>query len=68
MLPSPAAVEAAVLGPGGLAEGLARGTLADMSTAPPGLGRRLADTLAPADIGVLDGPVSGGTIAPRPAR
>ena len=63
MLPSPAAVEAAVLGPGGLAEGLARGTvLADMSTAPPGLGRRLADALAPAGIGVLDGPVSGGTI------
>ncbi len=63
MLPSPAAVEAAVLGPGGLAEGLARGTvLADMSTAPPGLGRRLADALAPAGIDVLDGPVSGGTI------
>ena len=41
MLPSPAAVRAATLGPGGLAEGLAAGSLCiDMSTAPPASGAR----------------------------
>jgi len=63
MLPSPAAVEAAVLGADGLAQGLAAGTvLADMSTAPPALSRTLRDALAPAGVDVLDAPVSGGTI------
>jgi 3-hydroxyisobutyrate dehydrogenase len=63
MLPSPAAVRAATLGPGGLAEGLARGALCiDMSTAPPGLARELAGALAPLGVDALDAPVSGGTI------
>ena len=63
MLPSPAAVRAATLGPGGLGEGLARGALCiDMSTAPPGLARELAAALAPLGIEALDAPVSGGTI------
>jgi 3-hydroxyisobutyrate dehydrogenase len=63
MLPSPAAVEAAVLGDDGVAAGLAEGAvLADMSTAPPALARRLAQALEPRGIAVLDAPVSGGTI------
>jgi 3-hydroxyisobutyrate dehydrogenase len=63
MLPSPAAVEAAVLGPDGLGAGLVEGTvLADMSTAPPSLSRRLHEALAPGGVEVLDAPVSGGTI------
>ena len=63
MLPSPAAVRSATLGPGGLAEGLAAGSLCiDMSTAPPRLARELAAALAPRGIDALDAPVSGGTI------
>jgi 3-hydroxyisobutyrate dehydrogenase len=63
MLPSPDAVRSATLGPGGLAEGLAAGTLCiDMSTAPPGLARELAEALAARGIDALDAPVSGGTI------
>jgi 3-hydroxyisobutyrate dehydrogenase len=63
MLPSPDAVRAATLGPDGLAEGLAPGALCiDMSTAPPGLARELAEALAARGIDALDAPVSGGTI------
>lgn len=62
-LPSPAAVEQAALGPGGAAEGLSRGAvLVDMSTGPPALARRLAGSLEPAGIDVLDAPVSGGPV------
>ncbi len=68
MLPSPAAVRAATLGPGGLAEGLARGSLCiDMSTAPPRLARELAAALAARGIDALDAPVSGGTIGAEAA-
>jgi 3-hydroxyisobutyrate dehydrogenase len=68
MLPSPEAVREATLGPGGLAEGLADGTLCiDMSTAPPALARELASALAPRGIDVLDAPVSGGTIGAEAA-
>jgi 3-hydroxyisobutyrate dehydrogenase len=63
MLPSPDAVRAATLGPGGIAEGLAAGALCiDMSTAPPALARELAAALALRGIDALDAPVSGGTI------
>jgi 3-hydroxyisobutyrate dehydrogenase len=63
MLPSPDAVRLATLGPDGLAEGLAAGSLCiDMSTAPPALARELAAALAGHTIDVLDAPVSGGTI------
>jgi 3-hydroxyisobutyrate dehydrogenase len=63
MLPSPDAVRLATLGPAGLAEGLAPGSLCiDMSTAPPALARELAAALAAHAIDVLDAPVSGGTI------
>jgi 3-hydroxyisobutyrate dehydrogenase-like beta-hydroxyacid dehydrogenase len=62
-LPSPAAVEEAALGPGGAAEGLSAGAvLVDMSTSPPALARRLAESLEPAGIDVLDAPVSGGPV------
>jgi 3-hydroxyisobutyrate dehydrogenase len=66
MLPSPGAVRAATLGPGGIAEGLAPGALCiDMSTAPPGLARELADALEARGIDSLDAPVSGGTIGAK---
>ena len=58
-LPSPAAVEDAVLGPGGVRDGADAGTLlVDMSTSPPALARRLAVECPELD--VLDAPVSGG--------
>lgn len=58
-LPSPAAVEAVMLGPKGVREGARPGTLViDMSTSPPALARRLAAELEELD--VLDAPVSGG--------
>ena len=58
-LPSPRAVEDAVLGASGVRAEAAAGTLlVDMSTSPPALARRLA-TECP-DLDVLDAPVSGG--------
>lgn len=60
-LPTPAAVEAVVLGSAGVREGAARGfAVVDMSTSPPALARRLEAELAPAGIESLDAPVSGG--------
>lgn len=60
-LPTPAAVEAVVLGPEGVREGAARGfAVVDMSTSPPALARKLQAELAPAGIESLDAPVSGG--------
>lgn len=58
MLPKPADVEAAVLGPGGLAEGLGPGdTFVDMSTGNPATAQRIAERLAARGVGVLDSPV-----------
>jgi 3-hydroxyisobutyrate dehydrogenase len=58
-LPSPQAVEEALLGPDGAGAGARPGTLViDMSTSPPALARRAAGELAGLD--VLDAPVSGG--------
>ena len=60
-LPSVAAVEEAVLGENGVADGARRGaTVIDMSTSPPALARKLAAALAERDISFLDAPVSGG--------
>jgi 3-hydroxyisobutyrate dehydrogenase len=60
-LPSPAAVEEAVLGSSGVVHGLGAGaTFVDMSTSPPALARRLAAELAHAGIESVDAPVSGG--------
>jgi 3-hydroxyisobutyrate dehydrogenase-like beta-hydroxyacid dehydrogenase len=67
-LPSPAAVEDAVLAANGVAAGLeAGGTVVDMSTSPPALSRRLAAALEPAGITVLDAPVSGGPVGAEAA-
>jgi 3-hydroxyisobutyrate dehydrogenase len=58
-LPSPSAVEAAVLGADGVRDGAREGALlADLSTGPPALARRLAAECPRLD--VLDAPVSGG--------
>ena len=60
-LPSVAAVEEAVLGQDGVAEGACPGaTVIDMSTSPPKLARTLGAELAKNDVSFLDAPVSGG--------
>ncbi len=60
-LPSVEAVEKVVLGRSGLIEAADVGrTLIEMSTSPPELARRLAATLEPLGVDVLDAPVSGG--------
>lgn len=54
-------VEQVVFGEGGLAAGMAPGTvLVDMSTIAPGLARDLAGRLAAQGVHMLDAPVSGG--------
>ena len=60
-LPSVEAVEQAVLGEDGVAEGAGEGsTVIDMSTSPPALARTLASELAERNVSFLDSPVSGG--------
>ncbi|SEE87322.1 NAD(P)-dependent oxidoreductase [Jiangella alba] len=60
-LPDPASVEDAVLGPSGLlAAGTPPAVVADMSTSPPELARRLAAAAAERGVAALDAPVSGG--------
>jgi 2-hydroxy-3-oxopropionate reductase len=61
MLPDSPDVEAVVLGPGGVAEGLVAGQLLiDMSTVAPATARRLAEAAAARGAAALDAPVSGG--------
>ena len=61
MLPDTPDVEQVLLGPGGVAEGAAEGTLViDMSTIDPGPTRAMADKLASRGVRMLDAPVSGG--------
>jgi 2-hydroxy-3-oxopropionate reductase len=56
-----AAVEAVVLGPGGIVEGARAGSVViDHSTIDPDGARRLAASLKARDIDMLDAPVSGG--------
>jgi 2-hydroxy-3-oxopropionate reductase len=56
-------VEQVVFGPGGLAAGMARGSvLVDMSTIAPGLARDLSARLRRQGVEMLDAPVSGGGI------
>ncbi len=56
-------VESVALGPDGLIEGAAPGTvLIDMSTISPEATRRIARTLAEREIDLLDAPVSGGVL------
>lgn len=67
-LPSVAIVERAALGPGGVCEGIGEGALvADMSTSPPALARRLADGFAAVGAGFVDAPVSGGPMGAEDA-
>jgi 3-hydroxyisobutyrate dehydrogenase-like beta-hydroxyacid dehydrogenase len=60
MVPDVPEVEAVLLGPSGVAEGLAPGGLAiDMSTIAPTASRRIAAKLRERDIHFLDAPVTG---------
>ncbi len=55
-------VEAVLFGEGGLAEGLAQGSLVvDCSTISPAATRGFAERLAAAGVGFVDAPVSGGS-------
>ncbi len=58
MLPIGAIVEAACFGPGGIAEGIAKGAvLVDMSTILPAETRRIGARLADHGVGMVDAPV-----------
>lgn len=60
-LPGPPQVEATVLGPGGLLEGLRpQAVYADLSSSSPALIRTIAERLAARGCDTLDAPVSGG--------
>jgi 3-hydroxyisobutyrate dehydrogenase-like beta-hydroxyacid dehydrogenase len=60
-LPDPPAVEAALLGPGGLvSEGRTGTVVVDASTVDPATSRRVAAAAAARGIGYLDAPISGG--------
>ncbi|MBE0608254.1 MAG: NAD(P)-dependent oxidoreductase [Dehalococcoidia bacterium] len=59
-------VEAIALGPRGVAEGAAPGSVyIDCSTISPETARRVAAELSPRDIAMLDAPVSGGDVGAR---
>jgi len=61
MVPNSPEVRQVVLGPGGVAEGAAPGTVVvDMSSIAPLASREIAAELAEKGIGMLDAPVSGG--------
>lgn len=61
MVTDTAAVEAVMLGPGGVMDGAAPGTIVvDHSTIDPAAARRLAARLAGRSVDMLDAPVSGG--------
>ena len=56
-------VEQVIFGPGGVAEGAARGSvIVDMSTISPVVTRSLAARLADRGVEMLDAPVSGGDV------
>jgi 3-hydroxyisobutyrate dehydrogenase len=60
MLPGPPAVEQVLLGPAGLLDGMAPGSMwIDMSTSTPAVADRVRARAAPRGIKVLDAPVSG---------
>jgi 3-hydroxyisobutyrate dehydrogenase-like beta-hydroxyacid dehydrogenase len=59
-------VEAVVLGPGGVAEGISQGAVVlDCSTIAPDTARRVASELASRGAGAVDAPVSGGSEGAR---
>jgi 3-hydroxyisobutyrate dehydrogenase-like beta-hydroxyacid dehydrogenase len=59
-LPTPAAVRAVALGPGGLVEGGVLRTYVDLSTTGARMAQEVAAGLAPGGVVALDAPVSGG--------
>jgi 2-hydroxy-3-oxopropionate reductase len=61
MLPDSPDVEAVVLGPDGVSEGIGEGTLfIDMSTIAPATSRKIAAVLSEQGVDAVDAPVSGG--------
>ncbi len=67
-LPGPREVEAVALGPGGILDGAARGTIyVDLSTSSATLIRRIHTVCAERGVDVLDAPVSGGVPGARAA-
>lgn len=67
-LPSAAVVEDVVLGSGGLADLMRRGSLlVDLSTSLPSVSRRIAERLAAKGVEFADAPVSGGEGGARSA-
>ena len=61
MLPDGPEVEAAVLGPGGILEGAAKGsTVVDMSSISPVVSQKVGAACAAKGVEFLDAPVSGG--------
>ena len=68
MLPSSPHVEEAVLGPGGILDGMRPGTvLIDMSTIDPLVSKRVAEQVGAKGFRMLDAPVSGGSVGARDA-
>lgn len=63
MLPACAHVKVAVLGPGGVLEGMAAGkTIIDMSSIAPTTTKLVAEEAAKKGVKMIDAPVSGGTV------
>lgn len=63
MLPNSTIVEQVALGPSGLAEGFAPGSLLiDMSSSIPTSTRKIAAALAETSVAMIDAPVSGGPV------
>jgi 2-hydroxy-3-oxopropionate reductase/2-hydroxymethylglutarate dehydrogenase len=61
MLPKSEHVEAAILGANGVFEGARNGSVViDMSTIDPSVSKKIAQTLLPKGINMLDAPVTGG--------
>src|SRR5256885_6539122 len=68
-LPGPREVEAVALGPGGVLEGAARGTVyVDLSTNSATLIRKIHGICAQRGVDVLDAPVSGGVPGARSGK
>ncbi len=68
MVGYPKDVEQVVLGPGGVLESAAKGTiLVDMTTSSPGLAEKINARAATAGVACLDAPVSGGDTGARQA-
>ncbi len=66
MLPNTPDVEAVVLGPGGVLEGMpSGGVIIDMSTIAPAGSQRITETCRAQGVDFLDAPVSGGTVGAK---